>query len=108
MPRFLPPASGAPSNTTAWPVSDSPRKQTFSTHLIRAFIGLLHTQQFNIKYQCCVRWNHAACTACAITHLWWNHQSTFATNLHTSKTFIPALNDLTTTKVEYKWLATIN
>src|SRR3989338_5393417 len=37
-PRFPPPASGDPSISTAWLLSVSPRKETCSTHLTRAFM----------------------------------------------------------------------
>src|SRR5439155_18304994 len=36
-PRFRPPASGAPSTTSAWPLSVSATKVTPSVHLIRVF-----------------------------------------------------------------------
>ena len=40
MPTLRPPASGAPSMTTAWPLPLSTTKETCSDHLTLAFIAL--------------------------------------------------------------------
>ncbi len=65
-------------------------------------LGLIeYFDEFDVKFEGGIGWNHTACTTLTIGQIGWDDEGAFTTDSHALNTFIPTFDDHALTQEEF-------